>query len=568
MLKKLIVHGFKLFDKLEIPLGNGFVFVGPNNSGKTSALQALTLWHAGLREWVGKRMPQSGGDSEIPAKRPGVTVNLRDVAFLPAPHANLLWRGRKVNSANNEKILLKILVEGVDLKNEKWRCGLEFDYANAHSFHCRPLRVGDNKSERIPVPEAAREVNIAFLPPMSGMSPEEPLLKPGRINVLLGRGETAQVLRNLCYTVAQDSPDLWKKMQEQLKELFGVDLLDPKFFDYSGEVAMEYSDPHGGGKLELTSAGRGMQQVMLLLAFLYANKSGAVLLLDEPDAHLEILRQREIYAVLRETADALGSQIIAASHSEVLLNEAAQIKSAVAFVGVPHILGEGKTKDALKALREIGYEYYSLAERDGWMLYLEGTTDLSILQAFARRMKHRAQNFLARPPIKYIENDRPQDARRHFSGLREAKPDLMGLLLLDNTPRSLPSPMPGLVEIKWRKCEIENYLCGRETLLRYAKEKHGLFYSVMELEIEKTLLALEQIGGPFSDNTKVSDFFLAPIFKNFARATNTPILEKKDYKNLVEFIPDSEIDPEIEEKLDAIAGVAEEARARNNNTRD
>ena len=568
MLKKLLVHGFKLFDKLEIPLGNGFVFVGPNNSGKTSALQALTLWHAGLREWIRKRMPQSSGDSEMLAKRRGVTVNLRDVAFLPAPHASLLWRGRKVNGANNEKILLKILVEGTDLKNEEWRCGLEFGYANEHSFHCRPLRIGDDKSKRIPVPEAAREVNIAFLPPMSGISPEEPSLPPGRINVLLGRGETAQVLRNLCYTVAQESPVLWEKMQGQLKELFGVNLLDPKFFADSGEIAMEYSDRRGGGKLELTSAGRGMQQVMLLLAFLYANKPGAVLLLDEPDAHLEILRQREIYAVLRETADDRGSQIIAASHSEVLLNEAAQIKSVVAFVGNPHILGEGKTENALKALREIGFEYYSFAERDGWILYLEGTTDLSILRAFARRMKHRAKEFLARPPIKYIENDRPQDARRHFSGLREAKPDLMGLLLLDNTPRPLPSPMPDLVEIKWRKCEIENYLCGRETLLRYAKEKHGLFYSEMESEIDKTLLALEQIGGPFSDNTKVSDFFLAPIFKNFARATNTPILEKKDYKNLVEFIPDSEIDPEIEEKLDAIADVAEKARARNNNTRD
>ena len=568
MLKKLLVHGFKLFEELEIPLGNGFVFVGPNNSGKTSALQALTLWHVGLREWIKKRMPQPGGDLEMPAKRPGVTVNLRDMAFLPAPHANLLWRDRKVIRANNEKILLKICVEGTDLKNEEWRCGLEFDYANASSFHCRPLRVGGDKSARIPVPEAARGVNVAYLSPMSGMSLEEPLLPTGRINVLLGRGETAQVLRNLCYTVAQDSPDLWKKMQQQLKELFGVDLLDPKFFADTGEVAMEYSDRRGGGKLDLTSAGRGMQQVMLLLAFLYTSKPGTVLLLDEPDAHLEILRQREIYAVLRETADDRGSQIIAASHSEVLLNEAAQIKSAVAFVGAPHILGEGKTEDALKALREIGYEYYSLAERDGWMLYLEGTTDLSILQAFARRMKHRAQKFLARPPIKYIENDRPQDARRHFSGLREAKPDLMGLLLLDNTSRSLLSPMPGLVEIKWRKCEIENYLSGSETLLCYAKEKYSVFYSEMESEIKKTLSALKQIGRPFSVRTKVSDDFLAPIFKNLARETKTPILEKKDYKNLVEFIPDSEIDPEIEEKLDAIADVAEKARARNKNTRD
>ena len=55
---------------------------------------------------------------------------------------------------------------------------------------------------------------------------------------------------------------------------------------------------------------------------MYANP-GAVLMLDEPDAHLEILRQRQIYRLIAEAADKSGSQIIAASHSEVLLNEAA-----------------------------------------------------------------------------------------------------------------------------------------------------------------------------------------------------------------------------------------------------
>ena len=47
-----------------------------------------------------------------------------------------------------------------------------------------------------------------------------------------------------------------------------------------------------------------------LLAYMYANP-GAVLLLDEPDAHLEILRQREIYHLLTDAARESGSQIIA-----------------------------------------------------------------------------------------------------------------------------------------------------------------------------------------------------------------------------------------------------------------
>ena len=47
MLTKFIARNFKRFGKVEIELGNPVVFIGPNNSGKTSALQALALWEAG-----------------------------------------------------------------------------------------------------------------------------------------------------------------------------------------------------------------------------------------------------------------------------------------------------------------------------------------------------------------------------------------------------------------------------------------------------------------------------------------------------------------------------------------
>ena len=90
-----------------------------------------------------------------------------------------------------------------------------------------------------------------------------------------------------------------------------------------------------GARLDLSSSGRGLQQTLLLLAYMCANP-GAVLLLDEPDAHLEILRQRQIYRLLTEVATESGSQVIAASHSEVLLNEAAGRDVVVAFVGPPH----------------------------------------------------------------------------------------------------------------------------------------------------------------------------------------------------------------------------------------
>jgi predicted ATPase len=97
-------------------------------------------------------------------------------------------------------------------------------------------------------------------------------------------------------------------------------LQPPKLLERT-EITMAYLDPEDT-LLDLSSTGRGLQQTLLLLAHLYANPK-TVLLLDEPDAHLEVLRQRQTCQLLTEVAARQGSQIIAASHSEIVLNEAA-----------------------------------------------------------------------------------------------------------------------------------------------------------------------------------------------------------------------------------------------------
>jgi predicted ATP-dependent endonuclease of OLD family len=51
MLDRLILRNFKRFADVTNELGQAVVFVGPNNAGKTSALQALALWELGVRRW-------------------------------------------------------------------------------------------------------------------------------------------------------------------------------------------------------------------------------------------------------------------------------------------------------------------------------------------------------------------------------------------------------------------------------------------------------------------------------------------------------------------------------------
>ena len=563
MLTRLAIRNFKLFDEVELELGDRVVLIGPNNSGKTTALQALALWDIGLKRWLEKR-----GTGEIPAKRPGVTINRRDLVAVPVPATNLLWRdlhvrsGRQVNGRTRTgNVRIEIQVDSLD-----WSCGLEFDYANDESFYCRPLRQADGQYST--VPGAAANAHIAYLPPMSGLAANETRLDQGAINVRLGEGRTAEVLRNLCCQVveSEDGAAKWKEIVQRIEALFGSRLDKPKYVAERGEVTMTYRTGEGT-RLDLSASGRGQQQTLLLLTHMTANP-GSVLLLDEPDAHLEVLRQRQVYQLLSETAESTGSQVIAASHSEVVLNEAAGRDLLIAFVGKPRRIDD-RGSQVTKALKEIGFEHYLQAEEKGWVLYLEGATDLAILRQLACRLGHPAADLLEDPYVHYVGNQPPK-ARDHFHGLRAAKPDLLGVAIYDRLERE-PSNDPYLKQYTWRCRELENYLCFPQVLLDFAaaegtRHVGELFANAwrrqMQQSIDEIEQALSSLGkpSPWESDIKASDEFLAPVFKHFFEKLGQPnLMTKTNYHQLAGCIEPGDIDDEVRQVLDLIVETARAA---------
>ena len=573
MLTRLVIRKFKRFEDVEVELGNPVVFIGPNNSGKTSAMQALTLWDIGVKRWNEKR---SGKNA--PEKRPGVTVNRRDLLAIPHPSAVHLWRQLRVRNVQRvdgrqvtENLRIDIIVEGVT-GGKVWTCGLEFDYANEESFYCRPLRLDSTKTpDRMPIPDEVGAVHVALLPPISGLAATETRLDQGAVNVRVGEGRTAEVLRNLCFRIHDDSPEEWALLTSQIESLFGAQLDAPRYVAERGEIAMGYREH--GVSLDLSSSGRGLQQTLLILAYMYANR-GSVILLDEPDAHLEILRQREIYRLITEAASTGGNQIIAASHSEVLLNEAADKDMVVAFVGAPHRIGNERSQ-VRKALAEIGFDQYYQAEQTGWILYLQGSTDLAILQAFAKRLgNERAIRVLDRPFVRYVGNQ-PAAAMRHYHGLREALPELQGIALFDRLDGKVPDAGP-LVCRTWSKRGFENYISTRRTLEDYASASASdaeplPLFAVHEVDRRLTAMreSIDEIGeammtlgkgSPWDDDVKVSDDFLVPLFSAYFKKLGLPnLMSKKNFHELAHYVPEDEIHPEISRKLDEIANVAAQA---------
>ena len=410
--------------------------------------------------------------------------------------------------------------------------------------------------------------------PCRGLATNEVRLDEGAINARIGEGRTAEVLRNLCHVVYQDSNNnKWETLTKRIEDLFGVELDQPEYIAERGEVAMSYRDR--GVRLDISSSGRGLQQTLLLLAYLYANQ-GAVLMVDEPDAHLEILRQRQTYQLLVDAARENGNQIIVASHSAVLLNEAAGKDVVVAFVGKPHRI-DGRASQVHKALEAIGYEDYYLAEQARWVLYLEGSTDLAILRAFAKNLEFKeAAQALERPFVQYVGNQY-KDALSHFYGLREALPSLCGAALFDRLESGSREPLGENAIMTWTRMEIENYISSPESLEAYAcapmpEIDAGPLFAEVEKEERRSAMkesiieiadALKTLGhgSPWSDDIKASDDFLTPLFKSYFKKLGLPnLMAKKSFHELAEHVPRDRLDPEIKEKLEVIANVARQAR--------
>ena len=210
------------------------------------------------------------------------------------------------------------------------------------------------------------------------------------------------------------------------------------------------------------------------------------------------------------------------------------------------------------------------------MLYLEGSTDLSILQAFARRLGHaEAARALERPYVHYVGNNATA-VPHHFHGLREALPHLKGIALFDRPDSGTPET--GQVErLTWQRREIENYLCSQATLEAYAQstaeaDAPGPLFARAEVprrleamraaiaNIEEALRTLGK-GSPWDSDIKASDDFLRPVFEAYFGKLSLPnLMRKKAFYELAEHVPQAEIDPEIGEKLDAIARTARSAK--------
>lgn len=577
----LEISNFKTYgDSGRIPLDQPSVLIGPNNCGKTTALQAIALWSIGVRTWQQDSRESRG------KKRTGKSLNRLTILSVPVPKTRHFWKNLKV-SGKDLRIAVGVAVAGTVVPITmvfRHHPSDELIYAEPH-----PTALEH--------PEAlarAAQLDVALLYPMSGIAADEPLITRNRIDYHMGRGSTAEVLRNLCLMVHQDNPDDWLEITELMRRLFQVSLSIPRENE-GGSLDLFYAQRGADRPLDLSLSGRGFQQMLLILAHLYSHK-GSVLLIDEPDAHLEILRQQQIYALLHAIADRNGCQVLMTTHSEVVMQEALDRHLTLILGGHAEDL---VSRPAIReALRRFGAAQYVRARETGHVLYLEGASDLAMLRALAERLQHPVRELIADGAhlnVYYLQEARPavesgqdevldavegafgQKARDHFYALRSILPELRGLEIIAEDHRGLKSAeSSGFLRLPWKRSELENALVTPALLMDWGQPEGVDLFTDQRQRILDGLI-LEQVfdghrtdfdnfcrANPSTQSTiwraqtqgrKLTSLAEA-FFTRIAVATGTAILlESRDLHRLIARLDGRLIDPEISTVLDRIAAV-------------
>jgi predicted ATPase len=543
MIRKVTIRRFKRFENETFDLeGRHVVLAGPNNTGKTTVLQAIAAWSLGLERWKELNDYQRHGGSY--ARAP---ITRQTFSAVPLRRFDLLWRER--NYQGN--------IEVEVCSTEGWSVTMEFIADSTEQVYVRP------KSQAKPPTVREATLGTVFVPPMTGLGTDEAVYQPPKLSQLIGQCRPGEVIRNLL-VLAYNSQDTWQALTSSIRELFSYELLAP---DASGPaIIVEYRERPDGPAFDIGSGGSGFQQVLMLLTFLHT-RPGTVLLLDEPDAHLHVYLQDTILGHLRSAAVRSQSQLIMATHSEVII-DAAGLDELYVLAARPMRLTDRAQRDALDdVLRYVDNMELIKAVQSPGVLYLEDYTDLDILREWASVLGHPADDVLTHALFwkKLISDSRTGtpglNSQDHYRALQLVRPNLPALELVDGDSRativSTPITGQGYQRQRWRRYEVESYLIHPEAIARYVVSVVGEAAAAQHVaDLRKCFednfppaVVRDPLGEhEFLNNTKARTKLLPPLLS----AAGLPGIPYTDYYRIAALMKPEEIHPEVTEKLDAI----------------
>lgn len=312
---KIKIDKFKKIDSVEVELQALNIFIGTNNSGKSSFIQGIQFAISSAQTLRLKSVPwRSQNDSQ--------TLNLDSTDFLytPTRHIENLYHGKRL----------------VTSRKRSDRISMNFDFNDGEQTSINVSR-GKNGGFATVVTgkNLGQKVNdidnpfCVYVPGIAGIPIQEKFEVPIAIKKSATRGDSNNYLRNILLEISK-SESKWNAFSYSINQIYSDVKIRVEFRDSVSEF-IDVFVVNEGIELPLDSIGTGLLQTIQIFAYIeYFNPR--IILLDEPDSHLHPTKQKQLAnELLRRTNENEHLKVVFSTHSRYILETLENIANVVHF---------------------------------------------------------------------------------------------------------------------------------------------------------------------------------------------------------------------------------------------
>lgn len=324
-IKSLTIENFKSFKNVTIHFNNDLnILTGTNNSGKTTVLEALSLWNECFSKLINKAGRAVGSeykkDDYILGPSGNKYFNFDDINSVRSPNSEDIFHLR----FKRNKIKLTAVLENKDkeeitipfkVSDSGGNYVIEFlkiaytGFSNFNSFFQH-------------LPDA---INVYYASPVSFINQREDFATEPQIKDSINKRLSSQVIRNRIYKLYQ-SPR-FQEFQRDLSYILYSQINAKLIITNKSDIQKDSRVLINAGFIkndvekDIALFGSGTLQIIEILLNLYqqsdVEKDLSVVLLDEPDSHIHRDIQNRLIEIL--TRFSSNNQIFVTTHNESLI---------------------------------------------------------------------------------------------------------------------------------------------------------------------------------------------------------------------------------------------------------